>query len=62
MTVTVTAVRTVVPAIRTVRALTYRAPAVQEVHEPLVQPEHRLDIVEEWGHQSFPASDAPANW
>lgn len=21
-----------------------------------------LDIVEEWGFQSFPASDAPANW
>ena len=21
-----------------------------------------LDLVEEWGLQSFPASDAPANW
>jgi hypothetical protein len=62
MTVTVTAVRTIVPALRKVRAHTYRAPAVQDVREPLVQPEHPLDIVEEWGRQSFPASDAPANW
>jgi hypothetical protein len=22
----------------------------------------RIDIVEEWGVQSFPASDPPANW
>jgi uncharacterized protein (UPF0210 family) len=22
----------------------------------------RIDIVEEWGIQSFPASDPPANW
>jgi hypothetical protein len=21
-----------------------------------------VDVVEQWGHQSFPASDPPANW
>ena len=25
-------------------------------------PSHSMDIVEEWGMQSFPASDPPANW
>jgi hypothetical protein len=27
-----------------------------------IAPAARIDIVEEWGHQSFPASDPPANW
>ena len=26
------------------------------------EPSVPLDIVEEWGKQSFPASDPPANW
>ena len=34
---------------------------VEIVAEPLVS-EKGLDIVHEWGMQSFPASDPPANW
>ncbi len=61
MTVTVTALPSRLPAIRQVRSRIHRAPVVEEVREPLGEPA-RLDIVEEWGLQSFPASDAPANW
>lgn len=48
-----------------------RGRAVVEVGAPLplktsVDPaeaeQDRLDIVQEWGEQSFPASDPPANW
>ena len=36
-----------------------------EAHEPLPDvtgPDDGYDVVDEWGSQSFPASDPPQNW
>jgi hypothetical protein len=38
---------------------------IQPAHEIVAEPaaaEGELDLVYEWGLQSFPASDPPANW
>jgi len=49
-----TRVRTAVPEPTRVVDLSVSAPAERR--------NVRTDIVEEWGIQSFPASDPPANW
>ena len=42
------------------------AAQVDAVHRPIAladaEQASAIDIVEEWGIQSFPASDPPANW
>jgi len=38
------------------------APSEQSAVLPPGRDEGWLDIVDEWGVQSFPASDPPANW
>jgi hypothetical protein len=35
---------------------------VEIVVEPVSAYDTALDIVQEWGEQSFPASDPPSNW
>ena len=42
------------------RATAYAVPPIRVVRKPA--PVDHMDIVEQWGHQSFPASDPPANW
>jgi hypothetical protein len=37
-------------------------PASADTVEQIPPPVVGIDIVEEWGLQSFPASDPPANW
>jgi hypothetical protein len=52
--------------VSTIRAtIVYPAPGPFEALRPLpvttAEPEDQ-DVVEEWGRQSFPASDPPQNW
>lgn len=35
---------------------------IEIVVQPLSADDAALDIVQEWGEQSFPASDPPSNW
>ena len=42
------------------RAVREEPTPVAVVPPPTATPEH--DLVDEWGEQSFPASDPPSNW
>jgi hypothetical protein len=51
--------------VSTIRAIVYPASGPSETLRPLpvitADPDDQ-DVVEEWGRQSFPASDPPQNW
>jgi hypothetical protein len=62
MTTTLPAARTVPPVAREarLRAAVVASPMPREPHVDAESP--GPDIVDIWGLDSFPASDAPANW
>jgi hypothetical protein len=62
---TVTAVRRAAPPTLLIGSVRPSAPAAKQASDARLEkpaPAPVTDIVEEWGLQSFPASDAPANW
>jgi len=60
--VQLTLTRTPEPEIAQIEAVELPVVASGRIAVTGTEPASAADIVEEWGIQSFPASDPPANW